>query len=180
MRGFGACAAASKHAIILRPRSRAVFFGENSQNSDEAGQSQATLPTGRFSALIPCGASTPACTCKPLHHVARLLCRSNRQHIGVSVFLQPELVHAGKGIGLFRLQPMPKIEIAEETITAEEIAVVLHHSRRKFEPDEHQAVLVNEGFDLRNRQSVLLHVKQKVTALAGAEEIAGPGYILER
>src|SRR4029077_8660951 len=99
--------------------------------------------------------------------------------IEFSLFLQPELVHAGERVGLFRLQPMPPIEIAAGTIATKEIAVVLHYSRRKFEPDEHQSVLGNEGFDLRNRQSVLLHVKQKVAALAGAEEIAGPGYILE-
>ena len=144
--------------------------------SGEGGLQPGNTSDEAFFAVIP----------SPLYKIKRKCSESPRLRAEATasplhflVFLQPELVHAGERVGLFRLQPMPTIEIAEETITAKEIAVVLHHSRRKFEPDEHQAVLGNEGFDVRNCQSVLLHVKQKVAALAGAEEIAGPGYILE-
>jgi hypothetical protein len=168
-----------ERAIISQTWSEAIVGGENSPSPEEVVYSQATLPTGHFSALIPCPrlhrehASAGAASSRPA------FCRSNRHHVALSVFLQPKLVHAGERVGLFHLQPMPTIEITEETIAAEESAVILRHSRREFESDEHQPVLANEGLDLRNRQSMLLHVKQEVAAFAGAEEIARPRHILQ-
>jgi hypothetical protein len=54
---------------------------------------------------------------------------------------------------------MPPIEIAEGTIAAEEIAVVLHHSRRKIEPDECKRFARLKDLDSEPREP-LLHVKQ--------------------
>src|SRR5213080_4343149 len=60
------------------------------------------------------------------------------------------------------------------------MAIVLHEPRRKFKTDEVQIVPGEEGFDLRNRQTMLLDVEQEIAALAGAEEIPGLGDALER
>src|SRR5262249_39536584 len=78
--------------------------------------------------------------------------------VAISIFLQPELIHAGKGVGLFPFEGMPTIEVAHETI-AEHIPIMLHELRREFETDEFQVVLSEEGFDFRYGQPTLLNVE---------------------
>src|SRR5262245_46289834 len=97
-----------------------------------------------------------------------------------SVFLDPELIHTGESVRPFGLERVPAIEIAHEMVAAENVPITLHRLRGKFETDEFQIVLRDEGLDLRNRQPTLLDMKQQVAALAGAEEIAGLGNALER
>src|SRR6266404_2920427 len=75
------------------------------------------------------------------------------------VFLDPELIHAGERVRPFGLERVPAIEIAHETVAAEDLPMALHHLGGKFETDEFQAVLCNEGLDLRNRHPPLLDVK---------------------
>src|SRR5438128_213071 len=98
----------------------------------------------------------------------------------VSIFLYPELVHASERVGLLAFQSIPTVEIAHQMITAEQAAIMLHEPRRKFKTDEAQIVLGEEGFDLRNRQTMLLDVEQEIAALAGAEEIPGLGDAVKR
>src|SRR5262245_60080914 len=98
----------------------------------------------------------------------------------LSVFLNPELIHTGKRVRPFGLERVPAIEIAHEMVAAEDVPITLHRLRAKFETDEFQVVLADEGLDLRNRHSTLLDMKQQVAALAGAEEIAGLGDAVER
>src|SRR5262249_20923772 len=97
-----------------------------------------------------------------------------------SVFLDPELIHTGESVRPFGLERVPAIEIAHEMVAAENVPITLHPLRGKFETDEFQVVLDDEELDLRNRQPALLDMKQQVAALAGAEEIAGLGNVLER
>src|SRR5439155_13282665 len=98
----------------------------------------------------------------------------------LSIFLHPELVHASERVGLLAFQSIPTVEIAHQMITAEQAAIMLHEARRKFKTDEAQIVLGEEGFDLRNRQTMLLDVEQEIAALAGAEEIPGLGDAVKR
>src|SRR5262249_29348326 len=98
----------------------------------------------------------------------------------LSVFLDPELIHAGERVRPFGLERVPAIEVAHETVAAENVAITLHQLGGKFKTDELQAVLADEGLDLRNRQPALLDMKQQVAALAGAEEIVGFGNAVER
>src|SRR5262252_6704777 len=76
-----------------------------------------------------------------------------------SVFLDPELIHAGERVRPFGLERVPAIEIAHETVAAENVPITLHRLGGKFETDEFQAVLGDEGLDLRNRQPALLSMK---------------------
>src|ERR1700745_508391 len=78
--------------------------------------------------------------------------------VALSIFLHPQLIHAGERTRPFPLEDMPPIEIAHETIAAEDTPIMLHDPRREFETDEFQIVLGEEGFDLRNRQPALLGV----------------------
>jgi hypothetical protein len=59
----------------------------------------------------------------------------------LSIFLHPELIHAGERTRPFPLEGMPPIEIAHETIAAEDTPIMLHDPRREFETDEFQIVL---------------------------------------
>src|SRR5262249_58481162 len=52
--------------------------------------------------------------------------------------------------------------------------------RGKFETEELQVVLADEGLGRGNGQPPLLDMKQQVAALAGAEEIVGLGNAVER
>src|SRR5262249_61548195 len=97
-----------------------------------------------------------------------------------SVFLYPELIHAGERVRPLGLERVPAIEVAHETVSAENVPITLHHLRGKFETEELQVVLADEGLDLRNRQPPLLDMKQQVAALAGAEEIVGLGNAVEQ
>src|SRR5262249_39089541 len=101
-------------------------------------------------------------------------------HRALSVFLDPKLIHAGERVRLFGLQGMPAIEIAHETIAAENVPIMLHDPRREFETDEFQVALDDEGLDVRNRQPAFLDMEQQVAALAGAEEVAEFGNAAER
>src|SRR5262249_42997925 len=98
----------------------------------------------------------------------------------VSVFLDPELIHTGESVRPFGLERVPAIEIAHEMIATENVPITLHRLRGKFETDEFQVVLDDEGLNVWNRQPVFLDMEQQVAALAGAEEIAGLGNVLER
>src|SRR5438876_10328910 len=98
---------------------------------------------------------------------------------GLSIFLHPELVHASERVGFLAFQSMPTIEIAHQMITAEQAAIMLHEPRRKFKTDEAQIIPSEKGFDLRNRQTMLLDVEQEIAALAGAEKIPGLGNSLK-
>src|SRR5262249_55748961 len=75
------------------------------------------------------------------------------------VFLDPELIHAGERVRPFGLERVPAIEIAHETVAAKKLPMPLHHLGGKFKTDEFQAVLCNEGLDLRDRHPPLLNVK---------------------
>src|SRR5262245_39453730 len=112
--------------------------------------------------------------------VTRAARHDDGTHQALSVFLDPKLIHAGERVRLFGLQGMPAIEIAHETVAAENAPIMLHDSRREFETDEFQVALDDEGLDVRNRQPAFLDMKQQVAALAGTEEIAGLGNALER
>src|SRR5262249_11836365 len=98
----------------------------------------------------------------------------------LSVFLNPELIHAGEGVRPFGLECMPAIEVARETVAAENVPIMLHDRRREFETDECQMILGDERLHVWNREPAFLDVKQQVAALAGAEEIAGLGNAVER
>src|SRR6266498_2698632 len=91
-----------------------------------------------------------------------------------------ELIHAGERVRPFGLECMPAIEVARETVAAENVPIMLHDRRREFETDECQVILDNERLDIRNREPAFLDMKQQVAALAGAEEIAGLGNAVER
>src|SRR5262249_61334438 len=75
---------------------------------------------------------------------------------------------------------MPAIEVARETVAAENVPIMLHDRRREFETDECQAILDDERLDVRNREPAFLDMKQQVAAFAGAEEIARLGNAVER
>src|SRR5262245_50513445 len=75
---------------------------------------------------------------------------------------------------------MPAVEVARETVAAENVPIMLHDRRREFETDECQLILDDERLDVRNREPAFLDMKQQVAALAGAEEIAGLGNAVER
>src|SRR5262245_12355244 len=137
----------------------------------------ATLQTRRFSMMIPCLRRPQATARRRLTRASR---HDDRIYQALSVFLDPKLIHAGERVRLFGLQGMPAIEIAHETLAAENVPIMLHDSRCEFETDEFQVVLDDEGLDVRNRQPAFLDMKQQVAALAGAEEIAGLGNALER
>jgi hypothetical protein len=57
---FGRCAADDERAIASQATTPAIFLVGNSQSSREALNSEATLPTGHFSALIPPALTTPS------------------------------------------------------------------------------------------------------------------------
>src|SRR5262249_40795537 len=76
-----------------------------------------------------------------------------------SIFLHPELIHAGERTRPFLLEGMPPIKTAHEPNAAEDSPIMPHDPRREFETDEFQIVLGEEGFDLRNRQPPLLDVE---------------------
>src|SRR5215831_919083 len=97
-----------------------------------------------------------------------------------SVFLNPELVHAGERIRPFGLECVPAIEVTRETVAIENVPIMLHDRRREFETDECQVILDDERLDVRNREPAFLDMKQQIPALAGAEEIAGLGNAVER
>src|SRR5262249_59817136 len=88
----------------------------------------------------------------------------------LSVFLNPELIHAGERVRPFGLECMPAIEVARETVAAENVPIMLHDRRREFETDECQMILGDERLHVWNREPAFLDVKQQVAALAGAEE----------
>src|ERR1700746_648469 len=84
---------------------------------------------------------------------------SRAHSANVLVFLDPELIHAGERLRPFSLERVPAIEIAHETLAAENLPMSLHHLGGKFETDKFKAVLGNEGLDLGNRHPPLLNVK---------------------
>src|SRR5262249_56180190 len=86
------------------------------------------------------------------------------------VFLNPELVHAGERVRPFGLECVPAIEVARETVAAENVPIMLHDRRREFETDECQVILDDERLDVRDREPAFLDMNQQVAALAGAEE----------
>ena len=141
----------------------------------EGPLSRATLATRRFSALIPC---TPGAerahipSSRPVVGESRTITcvRAN-----ASVFLGPELIHAGESVRPFALERVPAIEIAHETVAAENLPITLHHLGSKFKTDEFQVVLDDEGLDLRDRQPALLFVKQEIPAFVRCEEVARLG-----
>src|SRR5262249_44220887 len=96
-----------------------------------------------------------------------------------SVFLDQELIHTGERVRPFGLERVPAIEIAHEMIATENVPITLHRLRGKFETDEFQVVLDDKGLNVWNRQPVFLDMEQQIAALAGAEEIAGLGNVLE-
>src|SRR5439155_3273768 len=133
--------------------------------------------------------NTSAWTSLPMMIPARRMQRASAQlsesrlltecRTALSIFLHPELIHASERVGLLPFQSIPTIEVAHQMITAEQAAIMLHEPRRKFKTDEVQIVLGEEGFNLRNRQTMLLDVEQEIAALAGAEKIPGLGNSLK-
>src|SRR5262245_66227371 len=83
----------------------------------------------------------------------------------LSVFLNPELIHAGERVRPFGLECVPAIEVARETVAAENVPIMLHDRRREFKTDERQVILDDERLDVRNREPALLDMKQQ-----GSEE----------
>src|SRR6516165_1051848 len=122
--------------------------------------SRATLVTRRSSAMIPCTRGGRArarfLSRRPVVGESRAIARARAN---ASVFLDPELIHAGKRVRPFGFERVPASEIAHETVAAENLPITLHHLGGKFETDEFQAVLDDEGLDLRDRQPALLDVK---------------------
>src|SRR5438270_3268970 len=89
--------------------------------------------------------------------------------------LHPELVHAGKGVGLLALERVPAGEIGPRFVVRETPQIFLRRGVIEVEADKREPVLRDERGDLRDRQTVLLHVEQEVAAAAGAEKIARRG-----
>src|SRR5215469_6943731 len=126
----------------------------------EGPLSRATLVARRSSAMIPARAggerAHDSFSRRPVVGESRAITRARAN---VSVFLDPELIHAGKRVRPFGLERVPAIEIAHETVAAESLPITLHHLGGEFKTDEFQAVLDEEGLDLRDRQPALLDVK---------------------
>src|SRR6516162_1195608 len=126
----------------------------------EGPLSRATLATRRFSALIPCTRRARArARFLPVGRLSATRAPSRAYAPTLLVFLDPELIHARESVRLFGLECVPAIEIAHETVAAENLPITLHHLRGEFKTDEFQAVLDDEGLDLRDRQPALLDVK---------------------
>src|SRR5438874_1836472 len=87
-------------------------------------------------------------------------------------FLDPELIHRGKGPRVLGLERVPKVEIRERLVLRKTRPIAGDRAGVDIEADELQAVLREEALDLRDRQPMLLDVEQQIAACAGAEEIA--------
>src|SRR6266850_6810756 len=74
--------------------------------------------------------------------------------------LHPELVHVDEGLRVLRLEQVPLIEVGHDLVAGEPPAVILRGLAA--ESDEGKIVFAEERLDLRNRQSMLLHMEKQV------------------
>src|ERR1700730_9046084 len=88
-----------------------------------------------------------------------------------SALLNPELIHAGEGGGIFRFEGLPGGKVCHGVVVGKAKPIARKDRRRKLETDELQIVLVEKGSDLRNGQMVLLDVEQEVAAFVEAEVV---------
>src|SRR5262249_8856670 len=102
---------------------------------------RATLTTRRVSSLIPYARPRPASA--RFQRIGHLpACRGmTSARTNASVFLDPELIHAGERVRPFGLERVPAIEVAHETVAPENAPITLHHLRGKFKTDKFQVVL---------------------------------------
>src|SRR5689334_5200236 len=90
----------------------------------------------------------------------------------LSTLLHPELIHAGKCIGMPRFNVVPAIEVGHRpTIVGEQCPVFLQSITVESKAEKSQFVFSEESLDRRNRRALLLHVKQEIAALAHAEVV---------
>src|SRR5882757_8646215 len=82
--------------------------------------------------------------------------------------LQPEMVLAGEHIGMVGLVAVPAVELGLVGKLAFDLVLA---ARVDHEADEGEAVVVQEGLDLRDGQPVLLHMEAQVAAAAHVVEI---------
>src|SRR5262249_9869089 len=97
-----------------------------------------------------------------------------------SILLYPELIHAGKGPWVFRLELLPKIEVGHGRIGRKSKSKGLIGARMHLEAEKFQAMLAQKGLDLGNGKPVLLHVEQEIATFTDAEEIRVAGYRCHR
>src|SRR5215831_21297697 len=82
---------------------------------------QATLATRRASAIIPC-TRTQRVGARFLRIGRSPACRGlTTARANASVFLYPELIHAGERVRPLGLERVPAIEVAHETVAAENV-----------------------------------------------------------
>src|SRR5262245_30148489 len=85
-----------------------------------------------------------------------------------SGLLQPEMVLAGEHVGMPGLVAVPAVELAIVRKLAFDLLLA---ARVDHEADEGEAVVVQEGLDLRDGQPVLLDMEAQVAAAAHVVEI---------
>src|SRR4051794_13144497 len=88
-----------------------------------------------------------------------------------SATLAPELIHRGECFGAVALERVPASDICHRGVTRVCQAIIPQRSGIEFESEEGEFLGVEKILDLRNGESMLLHVEHEVAASAGAEEI---------
>src|SRR5262245_52979752 len=109
--------------------------------------------------------ATPALSASISAMVSKISSRCSKR------LLDPEPVHAGKGIGVILLEGVPGMEVHHCPIRREARRVGADHAIIELEAEKLHAARAKESLDLRQRHAVLLHVEQEIAAFAGTEEV---------
>src|SRR5262249_18895094 len=88
-----------------------------------------------------------------------------------SRLLHPELIHGGEGGGPLAFELPPVFESPHAGIVGKPLPIGGGDGGRKLEAGQSKIKRAEQGFDLRDGETMLLHVEQQVAALAHAEEI---------
>ena len=86
-------------------------------------------------------------------------------------FLDPEVVHAAEGVGVFILENLPLCEAGGGAVIGEAPPVSVNDIGVDLESEKCQAVFPEEFVDAGQRHAVFLNVEEQVTAGADAEKI---------